>query len=262
MSAIFLNDEIIHYEVLGRGRPVIFLHGWVGSWRYWIPTMQVVSNGYRAYALELWGFGDTSKNADLYSLEFQQQLLFGFLESLGILRVVLVGHGLGAVLALNYARQYPDAVDRVLAVAYPMNGRGINHRLRSDSPDILADWLLGRNSLTEPVRLDAPKTDRIAISRSLDDLSTLDLKRDWQNTCIPNLLVYGQNDPVVQIPALEVQMNIPECSHIVLFEQSGHFPMLDESNQFGRLLLDFLELKSGESPAQLQLKEQWKRRVR
>ena len=30
MSAIILRDEIIHYEVLGRGRPVIFLHDWVG----------------------------------------------------------------------------------------------------------------------------------------------------------------------------------------------------------------------------------------
>jgi pimeloyl-ACP methyl ester carboxylesterase len=33
----------VHYEVLGRGRPLIFLHGWVGSWRYWIPVMQAAS---------------------------------------------------------------------------------------------------------------------------------------------------------------------------------------------------------------------------
>ena len=51
-------------------------------------------------------------------------------------------------------------------------------------------------------------------------------------------------------------------THAVLFEQSGHFPMLDESSQFGRLLMDFLALASGESPRDLQLKEEWKRRVR
>jgi len=45
-------------------------------------------------------------------------------------------------------------------------------------------------------------------------------------------------------------------------ENSGHFPMLDESSSFNRLLTDFLTLGSGESPRQLQLKEEWKRRVR
>ncbi|MCK7519753.1 MAG: hypothetical protein MZV64_19525 [Ignavibacteriales bacterium] len=35
-----MKARIVHYEVLGRGRPVIFLHGWVGSWKYWIASMQ------------------------------------------------------------------------------------------------------------------------------------------------------------------------------------------------------------------------------
>jgi len=48
----------------------------------------------------------------------------------------------------------------------------------------------------------------------------------------------------------------------MIFEQSGHFPMLDESAKFNRLLIDFLSLASGESPRQLQMKEEWKRRVR
>ena len=43
MSIVTLESELIHYEVLGRGRPLIFLHGWVGSWRYWIPAMQALS---------------------------------------------------------------------------------------------------------------------------------------------------------------------------------------------------------------------------
>ena len=53
MSVILLNQSIVHYEALGRGRPIVFLHGWVGSWRYWISSMQVASTSYRAYALDL-----------------------------------------------------------------------------------------------------------------------------------------------------------------------------------------------------------------
>ena len=102
MSAIFLDREIVHYEVMGRGRPIIFLHGWVGSWRYWLPTMQAASAYYRTYAIDLWGFGDTAKQPLRYSLESQVQLINSFLDQMGIGKLVLVGHGLGAVVALLY----------------------------------------------------------------------------------------------------------------------------------------------------------------
>jgi len=55
---------------------------------------------------------------------------------------------------------------------------------------------------------------------------------------------------------------LPESAHFILFDGSGHFPMLDEPAKFNRLLADFLSLVSGESPRQLQLKEEWRRRVR
>ena len=84
MSAILLEGSIVHYEVLGRGRPVIFLHGWFGSWKYWITSMQVASTSYRAYALDLWGFGDTTHNVLGYSLEQQSALLDRFLNEMGI----------------------------------------------------------------------------------------------------------------------------------------------------------------------------------
>lgn len=61
-----LQNEVVHYEVLGHGRPVIFLHGWVGSRRYWIPAMQTVSVTFRTYAFDFWGFGDTAKQPNRY----------------------------------------------------------------------------------------------------------------------------------------------------------------------------------------------------
>src|SRR5512139_3684062 len=120
MSVVILQDQIVHYEVLGRGKPLVFLHGWVGSWRYWIPVMQAASISYRAYAIDLWGFGDTAKNPRRYTLAEQMRLLDGFLEQLGILRFAIVGHGLGSILGLMYARRNPGLVDRVMAIGYPM----------------------------------------------------------------------------------------------------------------------------------------------
>jgi pimeloyl-ACP methyl ester carboxylesterase len=262
MSVILLEREIVHYEVLGRGRPVILLHGWVGSWRYWIPVMQAASFSYRAYALDFWGFGDSAKNPERYHIDEQARLLEGFMNEMGIGKVALIGHGLGALVALYYARRCPDLVDRVMAVSYPLDERSVNNRLRTQSPSALADWLLNKSPLTEPVRMDAAKTDPKALAASLNggiDTSFTHLYHDNETAC---LLVHGQNDPAVLVPPLEQLPLLPELVHGISFEESGHFPMLDESSKFNRLMVDFLSLQSGESPRDLQLKEEWKRRVR
>ena len=262
MSVVTLEGEFVHYEVLGRGRPLIFLHGWVGSWRYWIPTMQATSTAFRAYSLDLWGFGDSSKRSELYTLAQQVGLLEGFLEAMGIGKIAIVGHGLGAVIAASYATRHRDAVDRVMAIGFPLGYDAISPRLRNSSLSELADWLLGRSPVTEAARAEAPKADPKAIAASLDDIQNIDLSRLSQDLPIPCLLVHGQNDPVVEPPPLDSPPSLPELSHYIAFEQSGHFPMLDEPSKYNRLLNDFLTLSSGESPRQLQLKEEWKRRVR
>lgn len=262
MSAIVLNQEIVHYEVLGRGRPLILLHGWVGSWRYWIPVMQAASVSFRAYGIDLWGFGDSGKNQTCYALEQQCSLLDGFLDQMGIGRVALVGHGLGGILAQMYAQRAPGVVDRIMLVGCPLEERMVSARLRASSPVELADWLLGRSTLVEPVRADAPKTDVQALAASFAGLSSLNLREAWAQMQTACLLVNGMNDPAVTPPDLDQLAALPETVHAVSFDQSGHFPMLDESSKFNRLMTDFLALPSGESPRTLQLKEEWKRRVR
>jgi len=262
MSAITLQSEIIHYEVLGRGRPLLFLHDWVGSWRYWIPAMQAASISFRAYALDMWGFGDTSKNVEYYPLVQQAALIDGFMEHMGIGKLALVGHGLGAVVALAFAGSKPNLVDRVMITGFPLQGGAVNLRLRTSPPLELVDWLFGRAPEVEPVRLETAKADPRAIQSSLDDLQNMDLLDLFMKVPLPCLLVHGLNDPVIEIPPQENLAALPERSHYIIFEQSGHYPMLDEASKYNRLLSDFLALPSGESPTQLQLKEEWKRRVR
>ncbi len=262
MSAIIIKDHIVHYEVLGRGRPVLFLHGWVGSWRYWVPAMQSASQRYRAYALDLWGFGDSDKHAEHYALASQIHLLAAFLEEMGIGKVALIGHGLGAVVGLFFALQYPLAVDRMAMVAMPSTVEAIHPRLQSDPPERLASWLLTPTLSTETARKEAPKTDPAAITTSLAEIQAMDLLAEVMRVEAPCLLVHGRNDPLISLPAEDTLTRLPENMHQIIFEKSGHFPMLDEPSKFNRLMYDFLLLESGVSPRQLQLKEEWKRRVR
>lgn len=262
MSAIILRDEIVHYEVLGRGRPTIFLHDWVGSWRYWIPCMQAASVSFRAYALDLWGFGDTAKNPSYYSIDQQLSLLEDFLEELGIGKIALVGHGLGAVIALLYAARHPGVVDRILAVSLPPKESAIQQRLRLAPPAELADWLLGSSPTGEAAWLEAGKADARAIALSLVSLQSLDLAALPARAQVPCLIVHGLEDPAILPSPAEQVAALPEAVHAIPFEACGHFPMLDDPARFNRLLMDFLSLPSGASPRQLQLKEEWKRRVR
>lgn len=263
MSAVILQNEVVHYEVLGRGRPVFFLHGWVGSWRYWIPAMQSASISYRAYALDFWGFGDTAKNQERYLLVDQVNLIGAFLEHLGIERVAIIGHGLGGVVGLMLAAQYPTRVDRLLAVEMPLGQVTLNPRLLSDSPRELSDWLLNRTDNTDAVRMEAPKTDPQAVQVSLNSIDPEQLLSLSTQSSTPILFVHGLNDLALPLSNPDEHLaDLPGHTHSILFDQSGHFPMLDEANKFNRLMADFLLLKSGESPAQLQLKEEWKRRVR
>jgi pimeloyl-ACP methyl ester carboxylesterase len=262
MSVVILQDEIVHYEVMGRGRPLLFLHGWVGSWRYWIPTMQVCSGAFRTYAIDLWGFGDTAKNPSNYSLKGQSELIGHFMDQMGLAKVALVGHSLGGVVALNFAAQFSGLVDRVMAISIPHGESRINNRLRLSKPSELAEWLLGKDTTAEAARAEAPKADYRAIQASLSHLPDLDLRELSNNISIPCLFIHGETDPAVAAPGFDELFGLPEHTHHILFEQSGHFPMLNESAKFNRLLSDFMAIDSGMSPRQLQIKEEWKRRVR
>jgi len=262
MSAIIINGSIVHYEALGRGRPVLFLHGWVGSWRYWIPCMQVASASYRAYALDLFGFGETSRDPLHYDLEKQADLINFFLDHLGIGKVAIVGHGLGALVGFTFMRSWPNSVDRIMAINCPLDYEAVHNRLRSASPDELTSWLSNRSPETAAALADASKADQNAVAASLAGLQTNNLFGEVFDKQVPCLLVYGLNDPAITAPAPGDERTQPAHLHQLNLEGVGHFPMIEEPGRFNRLLTDFLALDSGFSPRELQLKEQWRRRVR
>jgi pimeloyl-ACP methyl ester carboxylesterase len=262
MSAIILDGQIVHYEVLGRGRPIIFLHGWVGSWRYWISSMQVASTSFRAYGLDMWGFGESARDPQRYAIDQQTDLLTRFLDEMGIGKVALVGHGLGALVGFNYCSRSPQGVDRMMAVSSPLYFDSIHARLRTASLQDLITWLGSKAPEAAAALGDASKADPQAISDSINSFETNGLFGKMRETLIPCLLVYGQNDPAIQTPAVDNSINLPHMMHHVVLDGSGHFPMIDETARFNRLMTDFLALGSGVSPRELQLKEEWKRRVR
>ena len=264
MSIATVGEHLIHYEALGRGQPVIFLHGWVGSWRYWLPTMQALSHRFRTYAVDLMGFGDSAKprqGADaVYRLERQVELVQGWMDHLGILRAHFIGHTLGAIVAVRLALQHPDRVQRILAVGYPISLEIPKSVLGPAGKGILIERLSRLAQEYPEVQREHQRADPEAIRLSLEEaLMHPEALGEWLRLAdCPLLLVYGRRDPLIA-PPLFLNGSLDPSTRLILLEEGHHFPMLDLPAAFQRLAEDFLTLPD---PSQIALKEEWRRRFR
>ncbi len=261
MSATIVNGGLVHYEVIGRGRPLLLLHGWVGSWRYWVRTMEALSASFRAYALDLWGFGDSDKQPRAYSLDAYVELLDGFLERLGIEDVALVGHALGGLVALRFARAAAGRVERVMGVSVPLTEGALARpvpALTGDGESLTK--LLGRRLAEPELEPELRKADLAAVHGTLRALTNSDVQGDLLALAQPVLLLYGRSDPLVRPPTDGSLSGLGNRKRVMWMDNAQHFPMLEEHNKFNRLLMDFLE--AGDDLSCLALKEEWQRRIR
>jgi pimeloyl-ACP methyl ester carboxylesterase len=149
-----------------------------------------------------------------------------------------------------------------MIVSLPGDPQSIHPRLRSATLNDLADWLFGRDPESEAAKSEASKIDPQAIQLTLVEAQSL-LADQWiRELSIPCLMVHGLSDPLINPSPQDLSGPLSQYIHQIIFEQSGHYPMLDEPAKFNRLIADFLALPSGTSPNQLQIKEEWKRRIR
>lgn len=263
MSALVLEGGVVHYEYFGRGSPLIFIHGWLGSWRYWVPAMDELSENHRVYAFDLWGFGDSDKSRARYSVENYVELLRAFVEELGVFGdIPLVGHALGAAVAVSFALEYPFYVNRIMAVSLPLTANAINRRFLQAGGGGFFDKMFGRSPTAgyEEVAQESARASTEAINQSIQSVMSIDLQSKLPMLEVPLLAVYGEHDNVIT-PASENDFaGLSPSIRMISMADTRHFPMLDRSSQFNRLLMDFLE--AGEDLSNLNLKEEWQRRVR
>ncbi len=262
MSALIVDGDVVHYEVLGRGRPLIFVHGWLGSWRYWVPTLQAVSGEYRAYALDLWGFGDSARRRADYGLDGQVELLRTFMDRLAIIKAAFIGHGLGAAVVALLCRLYPALADRALLVGLPIDTADLNGRLLETPPGSLIETFIERGPHLDLIVRETAKTDHAAVATSVEALRSAEMARLLSELTQPVLLAHGARDTLVSAPGDSVIEALGANVHGVALNESRHFPMLDETARFNRLVSDFLALKDPAELRNLTLKEEWVRRVR
>jgi pimeloyl-ACP methyl ester carboxylesterase len=263
MSITTVGDHLIHYEALGRGEPLIFIHGWLGSWRYWWPSMQELSASNRTFAFDLWGFGDSTKATNKYSFESYVEMLDQFIEKLGISQpLTLVGHSLGAAISLRYTALRPERVSRLAAVALPVQGNFIHDRLTNSDSSAFITRVFGKSNAYPEVESETRKTDQAAMNAVASQLTDYNFSADLEKCDCPVLLVFGGQDAVIQQPASDAPfLQRPGNNrYYVSLETCNHFPMLEQTAKFNRLLIDFLH--AGDDAIEIAPKEHWQRRTR
>lgn len=230
--------------------------------------MEELSEQHRTYALDLWGFGDSDKSTDRHGVEKYVNLLKDFMDELGVAQAALVGHSLGATVAVKFAVANPDRVTRLMLVSLPVVGEAINRRLLTvGSPSRLGRLLGGRWLVNhEEVLAEAEKASESVIALTVQACAELDLREDLRQIeelrrrekPLLVLAVYGEKDNLVDPAQARLLESTTSNIRSIILPESRHFPMLDEASKFHRLLRDFLmtdDLKS------LTLKEEWRRRT-
>jgi pimeloyl-ACP methyl ester carboxylesterase len=125
----------IHFQEAGAGPNVfVLVHGNFASWRWWKPVFHRLPPGYRAYAPDLRGCGDTvgGTSGDAYGIPQLAGDLHAFVEALGRRSFHLVGHSLGGAVALQFALAHPERVLSLTLVA-PAPATGLLAMREGDS---------------------------------------------------------------------------------------------------------------------------------
>src|SRR5207247_1601029 len=180
----------LHYLVDGRGPVVVLVHGLGGFAESWRHTLRGLAGRTTVYALDLPGFGASAKPRARYRLPYFAGALHGFMEALGIREASLVGHSLGAAVAVTYALTHPARTTAEARAAYLATLRHV----RTDFEGHAEDY-------------------RRAIA-------TLDL---------PVLLIHGRQDRVVPPAHCTLVADGFARATVRWVEECGHFPQIEQA---------------------------------
>lgn len=117
-----LDGLEIHHVVEGRGPVTLLIHGLGGFAESWRHTTTALARHGTVIALDLPGFGISSKPRRAYELSFLARAVEAFLLELGVDRVSLVGHSLGGAVAVAHALMYPARLERLALISAAVPG--------------------------------------------------------------------------------------------------------------------------------------------
>ena len=130
-SQLQVGQYTIHYQETGQGYPLVFLHGFLSNSFAWNTLSDHLSDRFRCIAIDLLGFGRSSKPDIPLSIERQVSMLKQFIDAMQLQEYSLLGHSMGGWIATAYALKYQSSepLQRLVLLA-PAGIRDAQHSLR------------------------------------------------------------------------------------------------------------------------------------
>jgi pimeloyl-ACP methyl ester carboxylesterase len=258
---------------IGRGdtTPIVFVHGLAGSWHNWLETIPAFARGRRVVAFDLPGFGRSEMPAEPITVPGYGRFVDQLLDAVGVGRAVVVGHSMGGFIGAEVAIQFPARVERLVLVAAagltvqePEAQRRVERMRRVER--LLAfwgAWLATRSDVLASRRRSRRLVLGLAMHRpdlipgrlvaeqlrasgtpgyfpALTALAKYPIRHRLPEIGAPTLIVWGALDRIVPVKdAYEFSRLIPGARRVI-FEETGHMPMIERPAAFNAELDAFL----------------------
>ncbi len=259
----------VNYVEIGKGPPVLLIHGLGGSWQNWLANIPHLAEKHRVIAVDLPGFGASRLPPWDISIPAYGRFIHDFCEKVEIGGAAVIGSSLGGFIASELAITEPARVEHLvlvssagvtwsrarrepaavlgrivraaapLAFRYQMEGlrrpglRRRAYRGMVHHPESLDPRLLFE--ITHPA-LRAP-----AFYEAMTTLVGYDIRHRLQEIEAPTLIVWGRRDRVVPARSAPFYRDlIGDNAELVVFEGCGHLPMLERPVRYNRLIDKFL----------------------
>jgi pimeloyl-ACP methyl ester carboxylesterase len=212
------GDRTIHYVEVGHQNrsPVLFLHGTPGSWTafgFYLSDPHLASS-LNMVAVDRPGFGQSDHGNLLIPLAEQAHVLKPLVDRLSRdCGVVLVGHSLGAPLAVRMAMDYPEKIAALVLVAPSLDPELEKPRWYNNLAGYkLTSWLL-------PDELELANLEVMALPDELKLMVPL-----WNTLDLPITLIQGEKDKLVNPDNADfAEKMLPRGLRVVRLEDAGHF---------------------------------------
>ena len=266
----------VEYVDMGEGDPILFVHGLGGCWQTWLENIPFFSRTHRVIAMDLPGFGASDLAKEEVSIEWYGEVLEEMCSRLGIEQAAVVGNSMGGFIGAELAIKHPDRVERLVLVSAAVFWQEYRRAKPLLSLARVSDAVLGRAIVgSTPLITRRPRSRAIALSfagfryphliprelqvellltarrtrgflPALEALGTYPLRDELPRIKCPTLVVWGTDDTLVGVKhADELEELIPSAQKVI-FERTGHVPMLERPDRFNRVMAEFME-QTGEA---------------
>jgi pimeloyl-ACP methyl ester carboxylesterase len=251
----------------GDGPPLLFIHGLGGIWQNWLLNLPAFIGSHRCVAVDLPGFG-LSEEMDDVSIPGLARVVDRVCQQLGIEEPVVIGNSMGGFVGAELAVRYPTRVSKLVLVAAaglsteylarePLLAGARAFMVLTTRAGLRGNGVVKRPRLRRialqavvryPEKLSVPLATELVSGANapgfiecFEALMSYSFRDKLERIEVPTLIVWGRNDMLVPVADAEVYEHlIGDNAHSVIFEDTGHLPMLERPSRFNELLRAFL----------------------